>query len=220
MPNQYVLWGSAGHAIVLADLIRLKGDRVVSVFDNNPNAEPVLSGIPLFIGKVEFENWLSRVTSDDNQKLDGAVAIAGAKGRDRLAMQAFLAGHGIRFAALVHPATTLGSDVEIGAGTQILAGANVASRVSLGRACILNHACSVDHESVLGDGVHVAPGAIICGCVSIGDGAMIGAGATVLPRCRIGSDAIIGAGSVVTRDVASGAVVCGNPAKPLNPTRN
>jgi len=36
----------------------------------------------------------------------------------------------------------------------------------------------------------------------------------VLPNRRVGAGAVIGAGSVVTRDVATGAVVVGNPARP------
>lgn len=46
-------------------------------------------------------------------------------------------------------------------------------------------------------------------------GASIGAGATILPGLRIGRGAVVGAGAVVTRDVAPGVTVLGNPARPL-----
>ena len=44
--------------------------------------------------------------------------------------------------------------------------------------------------------------------------ATIGSGATVLGGVRIGSEATVGAGAVVTKDVAPGAIVHGNPAGP------
>jgi acetyltransferase-like isoleucine patch superfamily enzyme len=46
-------------------------------------------------------------------------------------------------------------------------------------------------------------------------GATIGTGATILGGVTIGERAFVGAGSVVTRDVPPGAVVAGNPARPL-----
>lgn len=46
-------------------------------------------------------------------------------------------------------------------------------------------------------------------------GASIGTSSTIMAGITIGERAIIGAGSVVTKNVPSGAVVAGNPAKVL-----
>jgi maltose O-acetyltransferase len=51
--------------------------------------------------------------------------------------------------------------------------------------------------------------------IRIGRNVWIGGGAIVLPGVTVGDDAIIGAGSVVTRNVAAGATVVGNPARRL-----
>lgn len=51
--------------------------------------------------------------------------------------------------------------------------------------------------------------------VAIGRNAWIGGGALLLPGVSVGDDAVIGAGAVVTRDVAPGQTVAGNPARPL-----
>ena len=46
-------------------------------------------------------------------------------------------------------------------------------------------------------------------------GATIGSGATILCGVEIGENAIVGAGSVVTKSVAAGTIVAGNPARVL-----
>ena len=46
-------------------------------------------------------------------------------------------------------------------------------------------------------------------------GATIGANATILPGLTIGEGAMVGAGAVVTKDVPPGALVVGNPARPM-----
>ncbi len=49
--------------------------------------------------------------------------------------------------------------------------------------------------------------------VRIGRNVWIGGGAIILPGVTVGDDAVVGAGSVVTRDVAAGTTVVGNPAR-------
>ena len=56
--------------------------------------------------------------------------------------------------------------------------------------------------------------------VRVGDGAAIGSGAVIMGGVTIGENALIGAGAVVTRDVPSGGVVAGVPARPRYAARS
>lgn len=51
------------------------------------------------------------------------------------------------------------------------------------------------------------------GTITVGEYVMIGSHSIILPNINIGSHSIIAAGSVVTKNVPSGAIVGGNPAK-------
>lgn len=77
----------------------------------------------------------------------------------------------------------------------------------------------VGHDAVIGEDCEVAPGAVICGHAVIGDRVRIGVNASILPGVRVGARARIGAGAVVTRNVPSGEIWAGNPARRLDRTR-
>lgn len=51
--------------------------------------------------------------------------------------------------------------------------------------------------------------------VIVGDNVYFGHGCIVLPGVTIGSNVVVGAGSIVTRDVPSGTVVAGVPARQI-----
>ena len=104
--------------------------------------------------------------------------------------------------------------------------------IHLGAAAFLNFNCVILDvaEVSIGDGAQIGPSVQIYAAdhprdpdlrraglergrsVRIGPHVWIGGGAIVLPGVTIGEAAVIGAGSVVTRDVAPGATVVGNPA--------
>ena len=108
------------------------------------------------------------------------------------------------------------------------------TNIRLGRNVFLNYNCVIlDVVAVtIGDGTQIGPGVQILTAdhprdpaeratgvewgrpITIGRNVWIGGGAIILPGVTIGDNAIIGAGSVVTRDVAPGATVVGNPARP------
>lgn len=112
---------------------------------------------------------------------------------------------------------------------------NYGFNISLGENVYLNAGCTIldsgrvriGSRSMLGPGVHIycaehhkdpdlrGQGIEIAHPVTLGNDVWIGGKAIILAGVTIGDGAIIGAGAVVTRDVAAGATVVGNPARPV-----
>jgi sugar O-acyltransferase (sialic acid O-acetyltransferase NeuD family) len=210
--ENYVLWGSSGHAKVLLGVIGRLGGRVLATFDNNPAAQPI-AGIPLYIGRNGFGQWVAETR--DVHDVRALVAIGGTRGGARIDILALMTASGLRADPLIDPHASVDATAKLGGGTQVLPGAVVSADAVVGDGCILNHKASVDHECQVGSGVHIAPGATLCGLVSVGDVAMVATGATILPRIKIGRGATVGGGAVVINDVPDYAVVVGNPARTI-----
>ncbi|GAB5375971.1 MAG: sugar O-acetyltransferase [Acuticoccus sp.] len=110
---------------------------------------------------------------------------------------------------------TYGFNIVLGAGVYFNAGCVVldTARVRVGEGAMFGPAVQIycaDHHR---DPKLRAAGMEIAHPVDIGANVWVGGGAIILPGVSIGDDAIIGAGSVVTRNVAAGTTVTGNPAR-------
>jgi sugar O-acyltransferase (sialic acid O-acetyltransferase NeuD family) len=206
-----VLWGKRGQAIVIAEIAKLLGYRLLACVDDDPGTPSPFPGVPGLGGVDELIELLAQ--SEDREAVGFAVAIGAHHGRVRLAKHALLERHNLEPTTLVHPTAYVAGDALVGPAAQVLIRAVVGPRSSIGPECIVNTGATVDHECTLHEGVHIGPGATVAGRVDIGPAAFIGAGAVVLPELKVGADAIVGAGAVVTHDVARDSVVVGNPAR-------
>ena len=190
------IFGAGGHGRVAADCAQLsaKWEDIV-VFDDK-----------LGDGKT-FEDFLS--LSPINY--DAFIAIGNNKTREKLCQKTSLAG--LKLAVIRHPSSIVAYDVILGDGTLLVAGTVINPGTKIGLACIINTAASVDHDCVIGDFVHIAPGAHLAGTVNVGDNSWVGLNACVCENLNIGNNVMVAAGAVVTKNIDSDKTVMGVPAQ-------
>ncbi len=124
----------------------------------------------------------------------------------------------------------IGDDTKIGTFVEIQKGSNIGARCKISSHTFVCEGVTIEDEVFVGHGVMftndlfpraTANGALQteadwkCVPTLVKRGASIGSNATILCGITIGEGALIGAGAVVTKDVAAGAVVVGNPARPV-----
>ncbi len=109
----------------------------------------------------------------------------------------------------------IGKDVTINSFATVDEGTRQPTRI--GDRTLLMTKSHVGHDAQVGKDCEIAVGAVIAGHAVIEDGARIGLNAVVLPFRRVGANAVVGCNAVVTRNVPSGATVCGNPARHMKP---
>ena len=147
---------------------------------------------------------------------DMVIAVA-----DAAARRAMVAKCSERsFATLIAPTHVRGPGVEVGEGGIFCAFTTVTVDARIGRHFHCNIYSYVAHDCVVGDFVTLAPCVTINGNTVVEDDVYVGTGAILRQGTPgkplvIGRGATIGMGAVVTRDVAPGVTVIGNPARPM-----
>ena len=196
-----LLWGAGAHGRVIHDLAGACGYSHIAFIDDQPPAERVCGCPVLLPGDHRIGDYRHFVVSVGDNRLRARLFEAGL-------------ARGLEPAVLIHPSAVISRSAILRRGTIVLPLVAVGSGVAIGENCILNTACVVEHDSRLSNHVHISPGAIIGGEVTVEAFAHVGMGARVLSRLGVGSGAILGAGAVAVKDVAAGWIVTGIPAQP------
>ncbi len=208
MKDKIVIWGASGHAMVVADIIRLRSEYQIVGFLDNIDPQRRLTE---FCGSriLGGEEQLDQIREQGINRL-----ILGFGNCDaRLKLAELVKTKGFQLVTAIHPGSIIASDVTIKPGAVVAAGAVINSGSLIGENVIINTSSSVDHECIIGDGAHICPGVHLGGKVSVGRTAWVGIGTCVIDHISIGSASLIGAGSVVVKDIPANVVAYGNPAK-------
>ena len=122
--------------------------------------------------------------------------------------------------ALVRENSEIGDNVLVGTNAVLDGNCRLGSNISIQTGAYITAFTTIEDNVFIGPWVvtandkYMVNGAKLIG-PTIKKGARIGANATLLPGVVIGEGAVVGSGAVVTKDVAPGTTVAGNPARVL-----
>lgn len=123
--------------------------------------------------------------------------------------------------ARIEPGAIIRDRVKIEENAVIMMGAVINIGCEIGEGTMIDMNAVLGARAKVGKRSHVGAGAVIAGVLEppskspceVGDDVLIGANAVILEGVKVGSNSVIAAGSIVTKDVPSGVVVAGSPAK-------
>jgi sugar O-acyltransferase (sialic acid O-acetyltransferase NeuD family) len=209
--REIVLYGASGHANAVRCAIEGQGFARVAAFidDFQGDQGHAIDGRPV----ISFETWRGRHA--DKSCL---IAVADTAAKRRLVERISAAGG--TFCMLYDQPQRAPVEVAIGQGSLIAQPAYVGPQTRIGDHVLVMPMTSVGHDVEIGAYGTICPSSSIGGHVVLEEGVFVGAGSTIVNGKAvrpliIGAGATIGAGAVVTKAVAPGATVMGNPARPL-----
>jgi sugar O-acyltransferase (sialic acid O-acetyltransferase NeuD family) len=215
--KRFAIFGASGCGrgvmpLARAQLSQSETDPWDLVFvDDAPNVENINGHRVL-----RYQQWLDQPLSESFH-----ISLAIANGAVRERLEAQCGSNNVGFFDVRAANVVVMDDVSIGTGSILCPFVTITSNIRIGKHFHANLYSYVEHDCVIGDYVTFAPGVHCNGNIVIEDHAYIGSGAVIKQGkpgrpLVIGRGAVVGMGAIVTKDVAPGTTVVGNPARQLS----
>jgi UDP-perosamine 4-acetyltransferase len=210
MTKPVIIIGAGGHAKVVIDTLKKCDMKILGAVDTNSSRHGTnILGIPV----LGTDDIVATHKPDSILLANGVGSTSDTALRQKIFKR--FKEQGYTFTTLIHPTAIIAEDVKISEGSQVMAGTVLQPGIRMGVNCIINTSASIDHDCIIGDHVHIAPGATLSGSIRIEDLVHVGTGASIIHQINIGRQSIIGAGAVVVHSVGAHKTVIGNPAKAI-----
>lgn len=198
------LFGYSGHAYVIIESLLDAGYKIIGYFDLK-EAERNPYGLDYFGDEDEV----------DVKKIVGDNLVFPSVGENsiRKKLITLFEKNQLTQFVIVDPSANVSKTAFINSSTYIGKNVVVNAQSEIGKGVILNTGCIIEHECQILDYVHIAPGAVLCGNVTIGEATFVGANSVLRQSIKISDENAIGAGSVVVRNLNSKGIWIGNPAR-------
>lgn len=206
--KEIIICGTGGFAAEITEYIQDNHDYIIKgYFDlNDTDYIKYNYSAPYLGSEDEF-----KFTSDDSV----VIAIADAKLRETIYNK--LKIKGVKFPNIIHKSSFISKGSFIDESTILCPFVTLTSNIKIGKNFHANIYSYIAHDCIIGNNVTFAPAVKCNGNVIINDNVYIGTGVIIHQGKAnrplvIGSGVTIAAGSIVTKSIAAGKTVFGNPA--------
>ena len=200
--------GGLGREVYDTAIAQLKPEWSRIVFVDDFNFDRQLNGVDV----VNFSKLVTNVGLDN---LKVILGIGEPSVRAEI-WERIISLHGAGsdvFTSVVHPTAIISTKCQIGNGVYIGPFSFVSSNVVLEDNVLLQPHTIVGHDSRIGSSSVISPNCTVAGSCQIGQRTYIGMNACVEQGRIIGDDVMIGMTSCVNRDIPSGVIALGIPAR-------
>ncbi|MCW3124291.1 MAG: acetyltransferase, partial [Flavipsychrobacter sp.] len=148
-----IVYGASGHGKVIIEILENINTPHIEIWDDADKA-PV------------WQYPVTRPLPPGTPITDKMIISIGVNATRKKMAERFAAA--VTFGTAIHSSTHISKRTVIGDGTVVMAGVVINADTQTGKHCIINTTASIDHDCVLGDYVHISPGAILSGDVQVG----------------------------------------------------
>ena len=205
LKSKLAILGSGGHGIDVADAAYASGWEEIYFYDDNEDTHK---------SKKFKIHGCSEQLIDDINLYDGVV-VAIADNHARIKKINLLSRMEANLVNVIHPCTSLSSDVIIHHGCVLLSNCSIQPGNEIGYGSIISVNVLLGHNVCLGAGVHISPSSNILGNVRIENNSWIGSNSTIKEGVKIASNVIIGASSLVLENIDEAGTYVGSPVRKL-----
>lgn len=210
-PTQVVLYGASGHANAVRCYLEQAGLAEVIAFIDDFRGDQGLRIRDRPI--ISFETWRDRFI-----RHPCVLALGNPAAKRRLAER--IGDAGGRSCSFHDRPGYAFAEATVGIGSYVQAPSYIGPDSHLGEHVAVMAMTTIGHDVRIGSYCTICPSCTIGGQVVIESEVFLGAGCIVLngrpgKPLVVGAGATVAAGAVVTKSVAPGSTVMGNPARPL-----
>lgn len=209
MKPKVVIFGSSGHAKVIADMIESGSSfELIGFIDKFKSVGDEVLGYKVIGGEQSLANLMVEYGF-----YQGVVGIGDNFVRSKVVGIIMEQAPNFQFVNCIHKSANISNHCQFGSGSIVMPGVTVNVSANVGDHCILNTNSSLDHDCIMKDFSSLGPNASVGGDTKIGALSHIGISAAVFQGILVGENCVIGGGSVVKKNARDNTVYFGSPAK-------
>ena len=197
LENDVIIIGGRGGAKMVIDAIRSKKQyKPKLILDDNISPGNMIKDVPV-VGGTDLLDKLYKIGYKNIILCFGTIFNR----EKRLSKYYLWKEIGFVFPNIIHQQANVEPSVTLGEGNIILAGSVVGSDAIIGDLNFINTGSILSHEGKLTKNVHLAPGSVLGGRVSVKKNTLVGMNATVYFDIEIGENVTINNGVTIIKNV-------------------